>query len=201
MNTMRVPLKRYLLVGMLLFINLIGLGACSTSPAPVTFQNSNPITIGASISTSGDFAEDGAALQRGYQLWQDAVNSRGGLLGRPVKFDFVTDNSAPDKVTANYQQMITVSRDDLVVGPYSTLLTHAASAVVAQNNYAFLEGAGTAPAVFEPGYKNLFSVSLSASNYLTSFVYFILSLPKEQRPKTIAYVSSDDFFDRKSTRL
>ena len=194
MNNARISPKKYLSIGVLILINLIGLGACSTSPAPVTFQNNTPVTIGASISTSGDFAEDGTALQRGYQLWQDAVNSRGGLLGRPVKFDFVKDNSDPDKVTANYQQMITGNHDNLVVGPYSTLLTHAASAVAAQNNYAFLEGAGTAPDVFAAGYKNLFSVSLSATNYLKSFVYFILSLPKAQRPQTIAYASSNDFF-------
>lgn len=114
-------------------ISLAGLAACSLSTPP-PFQNSTPITIGASISTSGDFTEDGKALLRGYQPWQQAVNNRGGLLGRPIKFDFMDDDSTPGKVTANYQQMIAQNHDDLVLGPYSTLLTIPASAVANQYN-------------------------------------------------------------------
>ncbi len=193
MNKAGTAIAPYLSIGVILLISLIGLGGCSLSTSP-TFQNSTPITIGASISTAGDFSDDGKALQQGYQLWQDSVNKHGGLLGRPVQFDFLKDDSTPEKVTANYQQMIATNHDDLVVGPYSTLLTTAASAVAAKNNYALIEGAGTAPAVFAPGYTNLFSVSLSATSYLKSFVYFILSLPKAQRPKTIAYATSSDFF-------
>jgi branched-chain amino acid transport system substrate-binding protein len=73
-------------------------------------------------------------------------------------------------------------------------LTIAASAVVKQDNYAFVEGAGVAPKVFAPKFDNLFSVSLPATNYLKSFVYYILSLPQAMRPKTAAYASNDDFF-------
>ncbi len=193
MNKAGIATRYYLSMGLILLISLIGLGGCSLSTAP-TFQNSTPITIGASISTSGDFSDDGKALQQGYQLWADYINSHGGLLGRPVQFDFLTDDSTPEKVTANYTQMITRNHDNLVVGPYSTLLTKAASAVTAKYGYALIEGAGTAPAVFGPGYTDLFSVSLSATSYLKSFVYFILSLPKAQRPRTIAYATSSDFF-------
>lgn len=193
MDTTGMYIKKYLRFGLMAFISLIGLGACSLS-TPAPSLTGAPIKIGASISVSGDFSADGKALQQGYQLWQNAVNQRGGLLGRPVQFDFLPDDSTQAKVMANYQKMITVNHDDLVVGPYSTLLTRAASPVAAQDNYAFIEGAGTAPAVFEPQYPNLFSVSLSATSYLKSFVYYLLSLPQDQRPKTIAYASSDDFF-------
>jgi branched-chain amino acid transport system substrate-binding protein len=190
---MSASFEKYFCSGLVILISLLGLGACSLfTPAPT--QNAKPIKIGASISTKGDFAEDGKALQKGYQLWQDAVNNRGGLLGRPVQFDFLPDDSTPDKVTANYQKMITENHDDLVVGPYSSLLTRAASPVANQYHYALIEGAGVAPAVFAPNYNTLFSVSLSATSYLKSFVYFILSLPQSQRPKTIAYVTSTDFF-------
>ncbi len=186
-------LRNYVCIGLMVCLGVFGLGACSLSNnAPAL--SGTPIKIGTSISTSGDFSDDGKALQQGYQLWQDEVNNHGGLLGRPVQFDFLTDDSTPEKVTANYQKMITVNHDDLVVGPYSTRLTVAASAVAAQNNYALIEGAGTAPAVFTPQYHDLFSVSLPATSYLKSFVYYILSLPRDQRPKTVAYASSDDFF-------
>lgn len=194
MNTPSVSLKQYLSAGMLIFVILVGLEACSGSTPTPSFQNNTPVKIGVSISTTGDFAADGKALQQGYLLWQQAVNNRGGLLGRPVQFDFLQDDSTPQKAAANYQEMMTVNHDDLVLGPYSTLLTHAAEPVAAQYNYALVEGAGVAPVVFSEHNNNLFSVSLSATSYLKSFVYFILSLPQSQRPKTVAYVTSTDFF-------
>ncbi|MBV9712456.1 MAG: amino acid ABC transporter substrate-binding protein [Ktedonobacteraceae bacterium] len=197
MGKSRFYSEKFMPIGLMFLISLVGLAACSPSipmSSQSRFQNTASIRIGASISLAGDFAVDGKALQQGYQLWQDAVNKRGGLLGRPVQFDFVKDNSTPEQVSANYQKMISQNHDDLVVGPYSTLLTVASSGVVNRYHYAFVEGAGVAPKVFAPHYTNLFSVSLPATSYLKSFVYYILSLPQKLHPKSIAYASSDDFF-------
>ncbi|MBA2392701.1 MAG: amino acid ABC transporter substrate-binding protein [Ktedonobacteraceae bacterium] len=190
MNKKTLYAKKYL-IGLITCMSIIGLVGCSQS---ASFQNTTPVKIGVSVSTSGDFAADGKALEQGYQLWEEAVNGRGGLLGRPVQFDFMNDNSTPEQVAANYHKLISVNHDDLVAGPFSTSLTIAASPVVKQSNYAFVEGAGVAPKVFAAKYDNLFSVSLPATNYLKSFVYYILSLPQSLRPKTVAYASNDDFF-------
>ena len=192
--TLQYPAK-LLYVGLILLLGLVGLVACSdTSGTTPSADTTHPIKIGASISLSGDFSADGLALQHGYQLWQDTINNQGGLLGRQVQFDFLKDDSTKAQVTANYQKMITTNHDDLVVGPFSTSLTIPASIVAKHYNYAFLEGAGTAPKVFSQGFHNLFSVSLSATSYLKSFVSFVLSLPQSMRPHTVAYETSDDFF-------
>ena len=193
-SDLRYPVK-LLYVGLLLLLGLVGLSACSDlSGTTPSGDATHPIKIGASISLSGDFSTDGLALQHGYQLWQDTINEQGGLLGRQVQFDFLKDDSTKAQVTANYQKMIAVNHDDLVVGPYSTSLTIPASIVAKHYNYALLEGAGTAPKVFSQGFNNLFSVSLSATSYLKSFVSFVLSLPLAMRPRTVAYATSDDFF-------
>jgi len=186
--------NKILYIGLIMLLGLVVLSACSQQSGLTPSQNTNPIKIGASLSLSGDFSADGKALQQGYQLWQDAVNKRGGLLGRQVQFDFLNDDSTKAQVTTNYQKMISVNHDDLIVGPYSTSLTIAASVVAKRYNYAFVEGAGVAPKVFSQGFNNLFSVSLPATSYLKSFVDFVLSLPQAQRPRTVAYASSDDFF-------
>ncbi len=174
-----------------LFI-IAGVSACAQSTNNTL--TGTPIKIGLSVSLSGDFSDDGKALERGYELWADAVNQNGGLLGRPVQLDILNDKSDPTQVAANYKKMITVNHDSLVMGPYSSLLTKAAAPVTDQYHYALIEGAGTAPGVFQQNFKDLFSVSLSASNYLTSFVFYILSMPQAQRPQTVAYATSDDFF-------
>lgn len=178
-----------------LMVMLTGLSACAQNQATTpTFANPNPITIGISLSYTGDFSDDGKAMGQGYQLWADMVNSSGGLLGRPVKLDILDDKSDEKQVVTNYQTLITQHHDNLVFGPFSTLLTKDAAPVAQQYGYALLEGAGGAPSVFNQGWTNVFDVSLPVANNLVTYAYYILSLPQNQRPKTAAYLTSDDPF-------
>jgi branched-chain amino acid transport system substrate-binding protein len=153
-----------------------------------------PITIGVSLSLSGDFSADGKAFQQGYQLWGDYINAHGGVLGRQVKFTFLSDASSPEQVTTNYQTLISQDKVDLVFGPFSTLLTKPASDVANRYGYALVEGAGGGPSVFTRGLHNVFDVSLPVANNLLTFANYITSLPASQRPATAAYATEDDPF-------
>jgi branched-chain amino acid transport system substrate-binding protein len=170
--------------------------ACGSEAAATASGNQQmaPIKIGISLSLSGDFSTDGQAFAQGYQLWADDVNAHGGLLGRQVTLDIISDASSPDQVQANYQKLITVDKVDLLFGPYSTLLTKPASLVANQYGYAMIEGAGGGPSVFDRGLHNVFDVSLPVANNLVSFAQYILSLPLSQRPRTAAYATEDDPF-------
>ena len=155
---------------------------------------SGTVTIGASLSLSGDFAADGQAFQRGYELWAKDQNAKGGLLGKTIKLDIVSDASQPAQVTTNYNKLIGSDHDALVLGPFSTLLTVPASKVVARYGYAFVEGAGGAPSVLGNGLTNVFDVSVPVATNLDAFARWVASLPKSQRPKTAAYPTSNDPF-------
>ena len=167
--------------------------ACSSShnaaKAPTT------LTIGISLSLTGDFADPGKAAQRGYQLWANTVNAKGGVLGRAVKLKIVDDASSPNQAVSNYQNLINRDHVDLVFGPFSSLLTIPSSAVVNRYHYAFIEPAGGGPAVFAQHLHNLFFVQ-PAPTVQGGMVFadYILSLPPSQRPKTAAYPSLDDPF-------
>src|SRR5579884_38787 len=188
-------LTNMLSIGTSLFVILLFLVGCGQTPTTGgTNQPKTPILIGTSLSLSGDFSDDGKAFERGYQLWADYVNSHGGLLGRQVKLDILSDASSPDQVTTNYQKLITVDKVDLVFGPYSTLLTKPASVVANRYGYAMVEGAGGGPSVFTRGLNNVFDVSLPVENNLVSFAQYILALPAGQRPTTAAYATEDDPF-------
>ncbi len=151
-----------------------------------------PIVIGASLSLSGDFAADGTAFQRGYELWAHDVNSHGGLLGRPVKLDIVSDNSSPTQVVTNYQKLISSDHVDLVFGPFSSFLTVPAIKVVARYGDALFEGAGGGPSVFALNSRNVFNPGLPQINAIVPFANWIASLPAGTRPKTAAYPTSND---------
>jgi hypothetical protein len=110
------------LVGALGAVGLSALLAAysASSAASTTSSGSSsktPILIGASLSLSGDFSTDGQAYQRGYELWAKHVDSHGGILGRQVKLDIISDNSDPAQVATNYQKLITIDHVDLIIGP------------------------------------------------------------------------------------
>ena len=58
----------------------------------------DPITIGLGIAQSGQLAADGKAALVGMKIWEDNVNAKGGLLGRPVKLVYYDDQSNPANV-------------------------------------------------------------------------------------------------------
>jgi branched-chain amino acid transport system substrate-binding protein len=164
-------------------------GASSSGPAP-----GQPVKIGISLSLSGDFSADGQAFKQGYQLWAADVNKTGGLLGHRVVLDIVSDASSPTQVVTNYQKLISTDHVHLTFGPFSSLLTLPAAKAVSRYGYALIEGAGGAPSVFQAGLHNVFDVSLPVANSLAPFATWITALPKGQRPKTAAYVTSNDPF-------
>src|SRR3979409_2063343 len=114
-----------------------GSGSSSSGGGGGSSGGSSPITIGTSLSLSGDFAADGQAFERGYKLWADDMNAKGGLLGRQVKLQAV-----------------------------SALLTVPSSKIANRYGYAFVEGAGGGPAVFATGLKNVFDVSIPVKDNL-----------------------------------
>ncbi|HEX9343456.1 MAG TPA: amino acid ABC transporter substrate-binding protein [Actinomycetota bacterium] len=158
-------------------------------------QNSKPIRIGASISRSGDFSDPAQLVLRGYKLWADQVNAKGGLLGRKVEIVTVDDASSPNQAVTNYQNLITRDKVDLTFGPFSSLLTLPSAQVAKRYGYAFLEPEGGGPKVFAAKLPNLFFVQPApAVAQGQVFADYVLSLPAAQRPKTAAYPSLDDPF-------
>ncbi len=176
--------------GLLASIVLV-LAACGSSNSA---SSNGPIKIGVSLSLSGDFSADGKAFQQGYQLWADYTNAHGGVMGRQVQLDILSDASSPQQVATNYQTLITQHKDDLIFGPFSTLLTKASSVIANRYGYAMVEGAGGGPSVFTQGLHNVFDVSLPVANNLVSYAQYISGLPASQRPKTAAYATEDDPF-------
>jgi branched-chain amino acid transport system substrate-binding protein len=180
---------------------VVGVAACSSSNSNLSSPNNKaPILIGASLSLTGDFSSDGQAFLQGYKLWASDVNSRGGLLGRPVKLIILNDGSNPTTVVTDYQKLISVDHVNMTFGPFSSLLTAPAASTTARYRYALIMGAGTTDNVFLlPSNKqvhNVFSPSLPVKDYMVPFANWIKSLPPGQRPTTAAYpMASDPFAD------
>ena len=98
------------------------------------------------------------SFEQGYKLWAADQNSAGGLLGHPVKLDLISDASSPAQVVTNYEKLIGSDHDQLVFGPFSTLLTVPS----AQSQRATATRSSKAPAADRrcsaSGLKNVFDV-------------------------------------------
>ncbi|HWC79314.1 MAG TPA: amino acid ABC transporter substrate-binding protein [Pseudonocardiaceae bacterium] len=201
---MRDRICRARTFALLLIVATLVLAACGSGGKT---SATGPLTIGISLSLTGDFADSGTAAEHGYQLWADSVNAQGGLLGRQVSLKIVDDASSPNQAVSNYQTLITRDRVDLVLGPFSSLLTIPTSQIAARYGYAFLEPAGGGPQVFAAHLHNLFFVQPApAVQQGDVFADYLLSLPADQRPRTAAYPALDDPFaspiaDEVRTRL
>jgi branched-chain amino acid transport system substrate-binding protein len=154
-------------------------------------NSSQPITVGVSVSLSGDFSGDGLATKQGYQTWAAYQNAHGGIMGRQIKINFLSDGSSPTQVVTNYQKLITVDHVDFVAGPYSTLLTKPSSAIANRYGKVMIEGIGGGPSVFQQGLQNVFDVSASAKDQLVTFARWLASTQKTQ---SVAYASMTDPF-------
>jgi branched-chain amino acid transport system substrate-binding protein len=154
-------------------------------------SGSGPITIGVSVSLSGDFSGDGLATKQGYETWAAYQNAHGGILGRQIKIDFLSDGSSPTQVVTNYQKLITVDHVDFVLGPYSTLLTKPSSVIANRYGKVMLEGIGGGPSVFQQGLKNVYDVSASAKYQLITFAKWLATAHK---PEDVAYATMTDPF-------
>lgn len=172
-----------------------GCGSSSSGGGSSGGGSSKPVTIGASLPLSGDLSQPGKSAQQGYQIWQDMVNAKGGLLGRKVQMKIVDDASSQKTIVSDYNRLINEDHVDLLLGTFSSLLNLPASAVAEKNQMVYVEPAGGAPEMFQRGFKYLFFAQPAVStNQADLFSKWVLSLPPDKRPKTAAYITQDDPF-------
>src|SRR5215813_760937 len=123
----------------------------------VSAQSGNPIKIGYGISQTGGLAPNGKSALLAQRIWEDDVNTKGGLLGRPVKLVYYDDQTNPATVPALYQKLLDVDKVDIVIGGYGTNLLAPAMPVVIQRKKTLIGLFGMAVNT-EFNYPNYFSM-------------------------------------------
>jgi branched-chain amino acid transport system substrate-binding protein len=99
------------------------------SPAALA-QSGPPITVGYGISQTGGLAPNGKSALLAQKIWEEDINAKGGLLGRPVKLVYYDDQTNPASVPGLYQKLLDIDKVDIVIGGYGTNLLAPAMPVV-----------------------------------------------------------------------
>jgi len=150
------------------------------------------IVVGTSVALTGKYARTGQEQLQGFQMWVDEVNARGGLLGQQVKLVHYDDESKPETGAKLYEKLITDDKVDLLIGPYSSDVTMAASTVAEKHNFPMVSSGASASEIWERGYKNTFGLYTLAEIYMDQ----ILELGKSKGLKKIALVYENTAFPR-----
>lgn len=94
-----------------------------------------PIVVGSTLSLTGTLGPTGIIHRITGDLFVERLNQSGGLLGRPVSWEVVDDESDTARVSSLYERLITQEGVDLLMGPYATPNVLAAMAVAERHGY------------------------------------------------------------------
>ncbi len=142
---------------------------CVTA-APAAEQEPGPIRVGITVSLTGNYAAPGKDELGGAQMWASDVNSRGALLGRKVEIVYYDDKSDAATSAQLYERLINEDKVDLLLGPYSSELTLAASTVAEKYNFPMVATGAADGHIWARGYRNIFGIDAPAREYMRLLV-------------------------------
>ena len=166
--------------------------ACAFVFTSAEAQTGEPVKIGYSMALTGGLAPNGKSALLAQKIWEEDVNARGGLLGRPVKLVYYDDQTNQATVPGIYTKLLDIDKVDLIIGGYGTNLIESAMPIAIVRRKVFIGLFGTAVnSTFN--YVNYFSMIANGPDPKPSFTKGFLDLAVRQnpKPKTVAIVAAD----------
>ncbi len=160
----------------------------------------DPLRIGFGMALTGPLAPNGKSALLAMKIWEEDINAKGGLLGRPVQLVYYDDKSSPSEVPAIYTKLLDVDHVDLIVGGYATNMLAPAMPVVMQKNRLFIGMLGLAVNK-EFDYPKYFAMIPSGPEPKPAFTkgFFDVAMAQDPKPKTVAIVGADAEFSRNAS--
>lgn len=164
---------------------------------PPNETTNKPIRIGYSLSLSGPVAENTKAVKLAHSIWEEDINSKGGLLGRKIELVCYNDNGDPLQVSDSYKKLLDEDKVDLVIGGYGTN-TIAASMPVIMERKRFLVGLMGLGVNLNLKYPNYFAMIPTGPkpNSTLTEGFFALAASQSPKPLNVAVLSADAEFSK-----
>ena len=160
------------------------------------------LRLGAAVSLSGKYAKEGELLRKGYELWKETVNRRGGIkVGDKtykVEIVYYDDQSDPKTTAKLVEKLITQEGIKFILGPYGSAQVFAAAGVVEKYKALMVQGGGASSKIYKQGYKHIFGVFNIAPDYGKNLIDLAVSL--KPKPRTVAILYEKDIFSEDAAR-
>jgi branched-chain amino acid transport system substrate-binding protein len=167
------------------------------APADAQAPSGQPITIGFGMALTGPLAANGKMSLVAMKIWEEDVNAKGGLLGRPVKLVYYDDQSSPATVPGIYTKLLDVDKVDFAVSPYASTQIAPAMPIMMQKKRLYISLFGTG-INDEFNYDKYFSMLPTGPTPKPSFTtgFFKVAMEQNPKPQTIAMAAADAEFGR-----
>lgn len=154
-----------------------------------------PIRIGMTVSSAGNFALQSQSGVRGVEIWIDEVNKAGGLeLGgekRPVELVKLDDRSDKQMTARVYETLINDEDVDLLFAPFGSTLTAAAATTTERLGKFLVIWSAAADTLYRQGFENIVSATQMP---VSRMPVASLDLAKELDTQKVAIVYVDEPF-------
>lgn len=204
-------MQRHSTPGLILAILLvIALAACGTTPTPspgaseapaseapsseapesAAPPSGEPIVVGSTLSLTGAFAATGVIHQIAGEQFVEGLNASGGLLGRPVEWMVLDDESDQANVATLYERLITQEEVDLIIGPYATPNIISAMAVAERNGFVMPQHTAVlAPAMAYDCQFPAWSIGYTPNEFVPNQLFDAFE-SLDNPPSSIAFVTN-----------
>ena len=165
--------------------------------ASATQSAADPIKIGFGMALTGPLAANGKMSLVAMKIWEEDVNAKGGLMGRPVKLIYYDDQSNPSMVPGIYTKLLTIDAVDVAVSGYASTQIAPAMPIMIEKNRLFISLFGTG-INDEFRYDKYFSMLPTGPNPKPAFTkgFFEVAMAQTPKPQTIAIAAADAEFGR-----
>lgn len=148
------------------------------------------LVVGMAVSLSGQFQAQGRQALAGLQAWARDANH-----GAPGSFNVLhyDDASQPATVRAATRRLIVDDQVDILIGPYSSVLTSAAAEVAEAHGKLLWNQGGASDRVYNQGYHWTVGILTPASRYLTGLLPLVRQTDPSARSVVLIRASTGEF--------
>ncbi len=149
-----------------------------------------PVKVGGTLSLTGFLAQTAVIHKIAAEMMVEEINKQNGLLGRPVEFVLLDDQSKPEVARSLYEKLITVDKVDLIQGPYATAPILAAMGVAQRYSKVMIQSSMGIPKLqtYEMAFPATPFGSEPDKTYPNVILDAMAAMPKP--PKTIVVLTS-----------
>lgn len=184
------PPSTVLVLAALALAGLVLVGAV----VPALAQAPAEIRVGATVAVTGPFSAEVGHFKKMMEMWAETINAKGGVMMKeygkrlPIKMIVYDDTSKPPDSVRLYEKLVTDDKVHVLLGPYSSPLTIAASTVAEKHQVPMIALEANSTAIFKRGFKWLLGVIDDGTKW--SHHYFDM-LKAEGKAKSIGFVIED----------
>jgi branched-chain amino acid transport system substrate-binding protein len=174
----------------------LALGLTIGTPRDVRAEDT--ITFGTALSLTGKMATEAAEVVKGYDFYVRHINELGGIkLGDhkvKVAIKYYDDESSPATSAKLYERMINEDGIRLLLGPYSSGVTMAVTAVTEKYKLPIVLAHAAAQAIYDRGFRYVFGVLTPVDEYTSNFI----KMAAEQKAQRVAIINESDLLPRQA---